>query len=208
MLYVFYGTDRATASAKAHDLIATLRARAPEAEYIQLTEEEVPTADFDELLNSQGLFKRTYIVLLYGAFQEDALPLLKESEHVFVCIYGKADARTKKLFEKHASKAQAYDVKESKPTFNVFAVADALRVRDRVGVWEHVNHARLLGISGEETVGIVFWALKDMLLKNKMSKWKREEVQEMLQRVALLPHEARRNSQDVYNALELFALGV
>ena len=61
MLYIFYGTDQEEARDKASALLSGLQKKAPNAELIRITQDEVNNGNqvfnIDNLLGTQGLFK-------------------------------------------------------------------------------------------------------------------------------------------------------
>lgn len=204
MLYVFHGTDETSARAKAQLLINGLRAKAPDAEYIHLSEGD--NYDIEELLTTQGLFKSNYIVLFDGFAPQERLDELKESTHVFVLLLGKVDAKSKQVLEAQADKCTQYSLEKGSERANVFGIANALKARDRQKLWITLGELRLLGISGEEQIGILFWAVKDMLLKGVHPQWHEHELKALARDLAALPHTARHAAKSVYNALEHKAL--
>lgn len=202
MLYVLCGTDETQARAKAQALVAGLRAKAPAAEYIRITDGD--PVSMDELLSTQGLFKSNYIVLFDGVAPEEGLAEMRESTHIFVVLTHIPSA----ALREGANKVSEYSLKRPIATYNTFSVAHALKQRDAQALFTALAEARLSGVAPEALVGMLFWAAKSTLLKEQYTKWSEYEVRRLITTLAALPHGARRNAQSVYNALEAFALAV
>ena len=62
------------------------------------------------------------------------------------------------------------------------------------------------GASLEEICGILFWKIKDMLLRKNFSKFSERELKDMAARVSYLLPQARKRGMDAESALEQFLL--
>ena len=80
--------------------------------------------------------------------------------------------------------------------------------KDKKSLWLHYREAVDLGVGLEELVGVMFWKVKDMLVKRFYGKWKREELQNVGARLAYLLPEARREGKDAEIAFEQFILEI
>src|SRR3989344_1802706 len=141
MFYFLHGTDTDKARAKARELITSLQKKKPEAELFRVEGDSWSEARFDELISSQGLFERKYIVFVKRLFEnkeakEKIVPKLEAvaaSENVFIFLEAAVDKATFSALAKHAEKVQAFEkikTKKVEPP-NIFALADALGARDR-----------------------------------------------------------------------------
>jgi len=217
MLYIFYGTDEVEARNKAKALLSGLQQKASEAELVRITEEDVSNGnqgfDIEALLGNQGLFKQNYLLYLDGVddvilrFSDIQLQSMKQSEHICIVLMGKLLAKDKKLLEPHADKMSEYvAAKKPAPAFNVFSVADALKGRSKPKLWQALAEARVLGSEGEALVGMLFWAVKDMLVKRQLRNYSEKELKVLAMKLVALPHKARQDFVSIHNALEKFAL--
>ncbi len=218
MLYIFYGTNEKVIKDKALALISGLQKKAPDAEIVRITQEEVNSVthkfDIDTLLDTNGLFKQNYLLYLDGiddvilGFSDIQLEKMKQSEHVCIVCMGKLSAKDKTHLEKYANKMSEYILpKKTERTFNVFNVANALKDRNKPKLWQALADARLKGSEGEALAGMLFWAIKDMLIKKQFEKYSEKELKDLAIHLAELPHKARRDFISIHNALEKFALG-
>jgi len=217
MLYIFYGTNEEEARNKAKMLLSGLQKKAPDAELIRITQEDVNDGnqrfDIEALLGNQGLFKQNYLLYLDGVddvilrFSDIQLNAMKQSEHICIALMGKLLAKDKKLLEPYANKMSEYII-DKKPIsdFNVFSVANALKDRSKPKLWQALTEARLSGSEGEAITGMLFWAVKDMLNKKQFRNYSGKELKVLIIKLAALPHKARRDAVSIHNALEQFVL--
>src|SRR3989338_5664710 len=107
MLYFLYGSDSEKAREKAHEVLAGLQKKKPDAELFRFDADGWSDplnpargeARFDELIASQGLFEKKFIVFVNRLFEnKDAkdvivkkLSAIRESENVFIFLEGKVD---------------------------------------------------------------------------------------------------------------------
>lgn len=215
MLYIFYGNDESKAREKAQSLIRGLQYKAPDAELVRITSEEQESGvGISGLLGTQGLFKSNYIIFLDNLSEEptpEEQGAMQESAHVCVVLAGKLNPKTLEQYKKHANKITEYklsapNVKFGSGEFNVFSVANALKACDKQRLWQGLAEARLAGAEPEAIVGILFWAVKDMLIKKQGNKWSEAELKEMVIIIAGLPHKSRREGLNLYSTIERFAL--
>ncbi|MDD5318842.1 MAG: hypothetical protein PHF79_03455 [Candidatus Pacebacteria bacterium] len=160
---------------KAHDIVAALQKKRPEAEVFTFSELSWSADKFSSLLSAQGLFESKYIVLLdrvlsaegaQGAVFEN-LKMLAEAEHAFVLYEEKILAAELKKLEKHAFKVyeiSAPVLSEKKEQFNLFGLTDALGARDKKKAWILFNEALHREIAAEEIHGVIWWQIKSILL--------------------------------------------
>lgn len=172
MLYAIYGTDTEKTSHEAQKIVAGLIKKKPDASVFVLSDENISPALLDEYLGAVGLFEAKYIVRIEGLLTNEdfselllgRLPLLKESEHIFVLRDGALAAPLKKKIEKYAKEVRVYDAKEEKQErFNVFSLTEALGNRDRKRAWMLYREALHENLVPEEIHGILWWQIKTML---------------------------------------------
>jgi hypothetical protein len=221
MLYIFYGTNEQKARIKAKELIGGLQKKAPDAELVRITDGEVDdvtqSVDIMGLLGTQGLFKQNYLLYLDGVdnvilgFSDIQLDAMKQSSHICIALMGKLTPKQKSQVEKYANKITEYKLgseasKSMSDSFDVFTVANALKDRSKPKLWQALSMARLSGSNGEAIVGMMFWAVKDMLIKRQLRNYTEQELKSMAIKLAGLPSLARKGRVSIHNALEEFAL--
>ena len=177
MIYLLYGNDTHTSRKKLHTLLDGLFKKRPDAEYFHITSENILDYSIEELISSQGLFDKKYIVVLDNLFEDSVkennkkdelvkcLKEMQKAEHVFIFLENKIDKKTKIRFKKYTERIQEFTVKEiKKEKFNIFSLTDAFGRRDKKSLWILFQNAKAKGISDEEIHGILFWQVKSMLL--------------------------------------------
>lgn len=217
MLYFLYGTDTDKARAKAAELVAGSQKKRPEAELFRLDLDNWNTTKLDEFSGSQGLFERKFIVFANGLFENkevkaellEKLSELAQSENLFIFLERALDKAALLAVTKVAQKVQAFEKTETKKEgpFNLFSLANTLRARDRKGLWVLYQKALRNEASPEALSGILFWQIKDLLLK-RSNNFSPEELSKLAMELITLYHDAHRGLVDFETGLERFILAV
>ncbi|MDP2650092.1 MAG: hypothetical protein Q8P16_00835 [bacterium] len=234
MLHVYYGTDTDKARAKVRATVDALLAKNPDALHFRITEDAFTEYDFDELTQSQALFKNEYIAVFenilaseYADALLENLAALKESKHLFFVLEGALAAPVRKKLERHAEGMREFAKKGKKAEkFNVFTVTDALGARDRRALWVLFQKAKREGATDEEMHGILFWMVKSMRIASSarsayeagMKEYPFSKAKRFLRNydehtlaahvaaLATMPQEARRKNVPLAVYLERFIL--
>jgi len=229
MLFFLYGDNKDRARAKAHELMDTLAKKRPEAELFKLEVDNFSSAQIEELVGGQGLFSNKYIVFLDGLFEnveikEQVLKFYKEigsSENVFIWLESKVDKPTLIKIEKVAKKVQKFESKGeterkfstdagqflSIKDFNIFDLANALARKDKKGLWILYREAIERNYPPEEINGILFWKVKDLLVKQSRY-FKTSELKDLARKFVETYHNAHRGKHDFEIALERLILSL
>ncbi len=170
MIYVFLG-DRLKTTEAVRKNTENLLKKKPDAEVFKITDDNFSLDLLLELINSQGLFSKKYIVVLDSVFLKNIdikdnvlLNSIKESEHIFFIIEDKINDSDRKSLDKFFEKVTVYDKKESKEFFNVFTLANDLGRKDKKNLWINFFKATSFGVEAEEILGVLFWQIKTILL--------------------------------------------
>ncbi|MFM2357764.1 MAG: hypothetical protein RJA61_501 [Candidatus Parcubacteria bacterium] len=170
MLYVFYGEESNKAHDKAQALSQQLLVKKPDASFFNLDNESWTENALKELVESQGLFEKKYIIHIDArSFSKEnleelvgGLPSIQESVHVCVTVLGKLDAKSLKAFSKHAEKIQEFKGVEIEERRD-FRMTDALGSRDKKNLWVLYREAMDQGKEVEEIHGLLYWQIKNMI---------------------------------------------
>ena len=73
-------------------------------------------------------------------------------------------------------------------------------------MWIYFRQAMDNGVGMEELVGVLFWKVKDMMLKKDFSKFSEAELKNFAGKLAYLLPEARKNGLDAESIFEQFLL--
>lgn len=205
MLYFFSGTD-STKTRTALDKV--LEKNSKGATVVRITDAH-SLADMHASLGGSGLFneKKVYVfdnVLLNDEmrayFLEHISSILK-SEDMYLMIEGALDAATRKQVEKYSETFERFDEKKIAKQETIFALANALQSGKKKDLWVGYQKELYAGKVPEAIHGVLFWAAKQMLLRNDSPR-----ARALVAELAELPHEARRQGTDLEYALEHFVL--
>ena len=196
--------------------------------------ENAAVEDIAALTENRSLFGEAVAVKLDQVLAND---LLKEyilahlkdfssSLNVFALLEEKIAAESLVPFKEEGIEiVRSLSDTKGKPEFTIFALSDALSVRDKRTLWVRYTEAKNTGESPEAMAGVLFWQLKTILLaakddtkdlnpfvaskaKNALRKFKPEEVQDYAFRLLSVYHEAHRGKQTLDEALERLILSV
>ncbi len=142
------------------------------------------------------------------------LKLMAESTNSFVFLEGKLNKPILDAFKKilPAGKQGAPFInifelpKEKKEKFDNFLVANAFEKKDKLNLWIYFRQAMDKGVGMEELIGVLYWKIKDMLLKKNFSKFSEMELQNFAARLSYLLPQAREEGRDAESAFEQFLL--
>lgn len=238
MLYIFYGTDNKKVIDKARTLVDSLRAKKPDASFIEINSENWNPSIIEEHVGGQGLFSNKYIVYINRVGNEEEkvdkmiemMGVMKESSNIFIISEGKVNAGLKKAFEKYGEKVVVLDEAEkvAKKEFNIFSLADAIGNRDKFRAWSIYREAVSNGLESESILGTIFWQLKSMVVardaktageaglnpfvfskaKKGCTLYKEGELNKLLEQTIVLYHDGHRGLVDLELGIERLMLGL
>ena len=140
-------------------------------------------------------------------FVLEKLKLMNISSNHFIFLEGKLNKPILDTFKKNGADVQIFELpKEKKEKFDNFLVANAFANKDKLNTWIYFRQAIDLGVSLEEIIGILFWKVKDLILKKNFSKFKEEQLKNFISKLSYLLPEARKQGVDAESALEQFLL--
>ena len=215
MLYCFLGDDPKIRQ-KAFSLSEALRKKRENAAFLKVSEND--DFNFDEILNSQGLFYDKYIVFfdnLQRDFTESEVKLMSESKHVFVFVSDKIKPSLEKWLKKYADKVASSEKSNLKTESETFKFVDKVLEKK----FSYPDFFRL-NLQEEKLMGALFWGFKNLYLAktgelkgssfvvrkftNLSAKWTKEEIEEKLFEVSTMQIKAFKNNKENY--LEEFIL--
>ena len=181
MIVFIYGQEIDKVLTQAKKRLEGLKIKRPDAGFFKMDDESFDEAQFEELIFSQGLFDKKFIVHLHRVMEnKDArefvlkhLDELAESENAFVISENKLAKPTFTKIEKVAIKAEIFDTKrieKKKQEFNIFALSDALGKKDKKHLWILYVQALRAGVVPEQIHGTLFTQIKNMALLKRAEK--------------------------------------
>lgn len=132
---------------------------------------------------------------------------MASSQNIFIFIESKLNKAILDAFKEVRAELNVFELsKEAKEKFNNFFLADAFGNKDKLNLWIYYRQAVDKGVGLEELVGVLFWKIKDMILKKNFYKFKEEELKNISSKLSYLLPEARKEGRDAEAALEAFLL--
>jgi len=156
-------------------MIDSMLLKKPDAEIFSLNTENFSENKLEELIESQSLFTKKYIVKISKAAEKteffelmmENLKEMKESENIFIWVEEKVKVADLKKIEKNSEKVQEFKIAEKKKNeFNGFSMADALGERNSKKLWTLYLEGLKVG-RPEEIHGILWWQVKSMMIASK-----------------------------------------
>mgnify|MGYP001586871551 FL=1 len=140
-------------------------------------------------------------------FVLEKLKLMGESANSFIFLEGKLNKSILDAFKKVRAELNIFELsKEKKEKFDNFLVANAFGKRDKLNMWIYFRQAIEKGVGMEELIGVLFWKIKDMLIRKDFHKFSESELKNSATRLSYLLPEARKKGRDAESAFEQFLL--
>ncbi|KKU49515.1 MAG: hypothetical protein UX71_C0013G0009 [Parcubacteria group bacterium GW2011_GWA1_47_10] len=216
MIYLFSGDDtkKKLASYEAF-LAAHTKAKKEAKETFFINKNDFDPMQLESFYSGASLFSAKSAVVFHDilAGEEESefiLPRLKEmaeSENSFIFLEGKLGKPVLDAFKKARAELNMFEApKERKEKFNSFVIANAFAQKDKFNTWLYFRQAVERGVALDELSGILFWKVKDMLLKRSFGKFQEEELKDLAGRLSYLLPQARKKGPEAESALEQFLL--
>ncbi|MFT7557958.1 MAG: hypothetical protein ACI83D_000634 [Planctomycetota bacterium] len=158
---------------KAQDELARLKTKSRGREVRYFEEGALDHVQIEELVAGGGMFNEQYLVIIENGMQQAEnqsffvamLGDMRISDTLFVFMEQVLLAAQKKKFKPE----EITDVGkiEKKEEFNLFAITDTVGNRDRKNGWLILQKAYDGGVEAEHVIGLLWWAVKNMLLVSK-----------------------------------------
>jgi hypothetical protein len=212
MLYLFAGDDTKN-KLKAYENFTKSIPSGVECFFI--SHNDFDKNEMERFYGGGGLFFSKSAVFYENIFEReeirdfvlDRLDKMHTSESTFVFLDGKLNKPVLDAFKKARAELNIFELpKEKKEKFNNFLLANAFGDRDKLNLWIYFRQAMDAGVGMEELIGVLFWKIKDMILKKNFSKFREDELKEYASKLSYLLPEARKNGEDAESAFEQFLL--
>jgi hypothetical protein len=177
-------------------------------------------AQIESLYSGASLFSPLSAVIFKNIFEYEEtrdfvlekLKLMGESRNSFIFLEGKLPKTILDVFKKVEPKRLQFNSfelpKEKKEKFDNFLIANAFEKKDKLNIWIYFRQAMDKGVGMEELVGVLFWKIKDMLLKKNFSKFSEQKLKDSASRLSYLLPKVRKESGDTETAFEQFLLEI
>lgn len=212
MIYLFAGDDVTKKRLSYDKFIKSIKAGT---EVFYINKNDFDPIQIESFFSGSGLFFDTCIIVFSNIFENenacnfilDKLEFLNKSLNNFVFLEGSLNKPTIEAFKKNEAILNIFELpKEKKEKFNNFLLTYDFEKRDKLNLWIHFRQAIDLGVGMEELVGVLFWKIKDMLLKKSFQKFSEVELKDFAAKLSYLLPEARKNDIDAETYFEKFIL--
>lgn len=213
MLYLFSGDDTKKRNTSCEAFLKTFQG----AEMFTITKNDFDLLQIRNFHSGTNLFAAKTAVIFRDILENEELastilaelPAMGESGNTFIFVERKLLKPALDAFKKARAELNVFELpKQKKEKYDNFLVANALAARDKFNCWLHFRRAVDLGVSLDELSGVMFWKVKDMLLRRNFGKWQEEELKILAARLSCLLPLARKAGPEAESAMEQFLLEV
>ncbi|MFA4975566.1 MAG: hypothetical protein WC839_02415 [Candidatus Paceibacterota bacterium] len=212
MIYLFCGDD---AKNKHEGYEKFIKSISKNIEIFFIGKNDFNPMEVESFYSGSGLFFTKCMVVFTNIFEKEEtlnfilekLSLMNEATNDFIFLESKLNKPTLDAFRKARAELNVFELpKEKKEKYNNFLLAYDFEKRDKLNLWIHFRQAIDVGVGMEELVGVLFWKVKDMLLKKDFKKFSQIELQNFASRLSYLLPEARKEGKDAEAVFEQFLL--
>lgn len=212
MIYLFSGDDSKNKIASYQKFLNSMP---KDVETFFINKNDFDAQQIESFFSGESLFFKKCIVVFSNIFENEnakeflleKLDLIAASGNTFIFLEGSLVKSITDLFKKARAELNVFDLpKAKKEKYDNFLLAYDLERKDKLSLWIHFRQAMDVGVGMEELIGVLFWKVKDMILKKNFSKFKEEELKKIAEKLSYLLPEARKSDMDVEAAFEVFLL--
>ena len=212
MLYLFSGDDAKNKILSYEEFIKSVP---KDTEIFKFSRNDFNQDQIESFYSGPGLFSRKSLIVFHNFFEDEEIrdfilekmPLMAEAENSFVFLEGKLNKTILDAFKKARAELNIFELaKNGTEKFNSFLLANAFGVKDKLNLWVYFRQAVERGVPMEELVGVLFWKIKEMILKKNFSKFSEKELKNLAAKLSYLLPETRQQGLEAEVALEQFLL--
>ncbi len=212
MLYLFSGDD---AKNKILNYEKFIKSIPKDTEIFSVNRNDFSRPQVESFYSGSSLFSAKLAVIFLGVLEHEEtrdfvlekLDDMSKSDNFFVFLESKLTKVVLDAFKKARAELNVFELpKEKKEKFDNFLVANAFANKDKLNTWVYFRQAVDKGVVMEELIGVLFWKIKDMLLRKNFSKFSEEQLKDYISKISYLLPEARKNGLDAESAFEQFLL--
>lgn len=212
MIYLFSGDD---AKNKILNYESFIKSIPKEYEVFFMSRNDFDKIQIESFYSGASLFSAKSAVVFSGVLEyEDTREFILEkmenmgkSDNWFIFLESKLTKAVLDLFKKNRSEINVFELpKEKKEKFDNWLVANAFLAKNKFNTWAFFREAVDKGVIMEEIIGVIFWKMKDALLRKDFGKFSKEELESLISKISYLLPEARKRGLDAEAAFEQFLL--
>jgi hypothetical protein len=214
MIYLFTGDDFKNKTISYEKFVKSIPVSV---ETLFINRNNFNQIQIESLYYGSGLFFEKSAVIFSGVleyeetrdFIMDKLKFMEESANSFIFLEGRLNKSVLDSFKKARAELNIFELpKEKKEKFNNFLVANAFEKKDKLNMWIYFRQAIDREVGMEELVGVLFWKIKDMLIKKDFRNFSETQLKDFISHLSYLLPEARKDGRDAESAFEQFLLEV
>jgi len=212
MLYLFSGDDAENKILSYEKFIKSIPAGT---ETFFMNRNDFDQTQIESLYSGAGLFFSKCAVIFQNIFEREEtqdfilkkLEFMGQSDSSFIFLEGKLNKPILDAFKKARAELNIFELpKEKTEKFNNFLIANAFEKKDKLNMWIYFRQAIDRGVEMEELIGVLFWKIKDMLLRKSFNKFSEQQLKTFISKISYLLPEARKKGLDAESAFEQFLL--
>ena len=212
MLYLFAGDDTKNKHSSYEKFIKSIPKNT---EIFFINRNDFDQTQLESLYSGSSLFSALCAVVFENIFEREEtrdfilekLELMDKSANSFIFLERKLNKPMMDTFKKTQAELNIFELlKEKKEKYDNFLVAKAFANKDKFHTWLYFRQMMDMGVGMEEIIGILFWKIKEMILKKNFDKFSQVELKGFTAKLSYLLPEARQQGLDAEFALEQFLL--
>ena len=216
MIYLFTGDDTKKKLLGYEKFLKSLKGAEP----VFINRNNFDKTQIESLYSGAGLFVDKFTVVFQSILEyEDnrdfvlgKLQAMASSSSDFIFLESKLNKPVLEMFKKVEPKRLQINIfelpKAKKEKYDNFLVANAFGAKDKLHTWIYFRQAMDLGVGMEEIIGVLFWKIKDMILKRDFRNFSESKLKDSALRLSYLLPKARKSGRDAESAFEQFLLEV
>ena len=217
MIFLFAGDDTKNKLSAYEKFIKSLP---KEREILHISRNNFDPIQIENFYSGSSLFSSLSALVFKDIFEHEEtrefilekLELMGSSANSFIFLESKLNKPILDTFKKIEAKKIQFNIfelpKAKKEKFDNFLVAHAFERKDKLNTWIYFRQAIDGGVVMEEIIGVLFWKIKDMILKKNFSKFTETKLKDCVSRLSCLLPQARKEGHDAEATFEQFLLEV
>jgi hypothetical protein len=214
MLYLFFGND---SSRKLKAFESFSKTILKDTDVLTISRNNFNKMQIESLYSGASLFSAKLAIVFSNILEYEEqrdfilekLEIMGQSGNSFIFLEGKLNKPITDVFKKARAEMDVFELpKEKTEKFDNFLLANAFSQKDKLNLWIYFRQAMDVGVGMEELVGVLFWKIKDMLLKKNFGKFTEEQLKNYAAKLSYLLPEARKDGRDAETVFEQFLLEV
>ncbi len=214
MIYLFAGDDTKNKISNYEKFIDSIPAGT---ETFFISRNDFDPMQIESFYSGAGLFFTQSAIIFENIFEREEtrdfvlekLELMDQSGNSFIFLESKLNKLILDAFRKVRAELNIFELpKEKKEKFDNFLVANAFGRKDKLNLWIYFRQAMDKGVGMEEIIGVLFWKIKDMILRKNFGQFSETQLKNSASKLAYLLPEARKKGRDAESAFEQFLLEV